>query len=159
MYPPDTSINSTSLSTFSIQQNFACFIFLARHLSVRKELSFVSKTNLYVLVNNFVTTKIQQKKSKYISRCMEFLNRTWAATYALGQKKMVGEIRERIFVIVSFWTIHNTTNYNYLFILTFIEANSNLNQGVYNERVFKPYSQDISIRARIKSLSSFSRTI
>ena len=66
---------------------------------------------------------------------------------------MVGEIRERIFVIVSFWTIHNTTNYNYLFILTFIEANSNLNQGVYNERVFKPYSQDISIRARIKSLS------
>lgn len=56
-------------------------------------------------------------------------------------------------MIVSFWTIHNITNYKYLFILTFIEANSNLNQGLCNERVFKPYSQDISIRARMKSLS------
>ena len=35
----------------------------------------------------------------------------------------------------------------------YLEANSNLNQGLCNERVFKPYSQDISIRARIKSLS------
>ena len=70
-----------------------------------------------------------------------------------GLEKKVGEIRERIFVIVSFWTIHNITNYKYLFILTFIEANSNLNQGLCNERVFKPYSQDISIRARMKSLS------
>ena len=70
-----------------------------------------------------------------------------------GLEKKVGEIRERIFVIVSFWTIHNITNYKYLFILTFIEANSNLNQGLRNERVFKPYSQDISIRAMMKSLS------